>query len=132
MEAPERVRGMRRRREPRGQPHFVLPPKWKEAETVALFLALVASTTASAQVQAPPQWRALAGTLPAAEVMARAAQAVAAYRVRLSIQRKADGHSGEGAGRYQNVLPDCDVWTRCAARLCQSMARPMRDLHDLG
>src|SRR5258706_496179 len=26
MEAPGRVRGMRRRREPRGQPHFVLPP----------------------------------------------------------------------------------------------------------
>src|SRR5262245_28215582 len=26
MEAPVRVRGMRRRREPRGQPHFVLPP----------------------------------------------------------------------------------------------------------
>src|SRR5262249_4765544 len=26
MEAPERVRGMRRRHEPRGQPHFVLPP----------------------------------------------------------------------------------------------------------
>src|SRR6516225_5355485 len=26
MEAPGRVRGMRRRHEPRGQPHFVLPP----------------------------------------------------------------------------------------------------------
>src|SRR5262249_35414129 len=26
MEAPGRVRGMRRRNEPRGQPHFVLPP----------------------------------------------------------------------------------------------------------
>ena len=26
MEAPERVRGMRRRHEPRGQPHFALPP----------------------------------------------------------------------------------------------------------
>ena len=26
MEAPGRVRGMRRRDQPRGQPHFVLPP----------------------------------------------------------------------------------------------------------
>ena len=26
MEAPGRVRGMRRRHEPQGQPHFVLPP----------------------------------------------------------------------------------------------------------
>jgi hypothetical protein len=26
MEAPGQVRGMRRRLEPRGQPHFVLPP----------------------------------------------------------------------------------------------------------